>query len=67
MVVNHDYLLYLCYHNYSNMATAIKKKATMFRLEETLAALKEAKSGKLRDVAPIDTSSVEAMVKSMDL
>ena len=35
--------------------------------EETLAALKEAKSGKLRDVAPIDTSSVEAMVKSMGL
>ena len=85
------------------MDTAVKKKATMFRLdidlverlkemarknhrslnnfvecilldvayrepnEETLAAMEEAKSGKLRDVPPIDTSSVEAMLKSMGL
>lgn len=33
----------------------------------TIAALKEAQSGKLRDVQPIDTSSVEAMIKSMGL
>lgn len=85
------------------METAIRKKATMFRLdidlverlkemarknhrslnnfvecilldvayrepnEETLAAMEEAKSGKLRDVPSIDTSSVEAMLKSMGL
>ena len=30
--------------------------------EETLAAIEEAKSGKLRDVPPIDTSSVESML-----
>lgn len=34
---------------------------------ETLAAMKEAQSGALRDVSEIDTSSVEAMVKSMGL
>ncbi len=34
---------------------------------ETLAAMKEAESGKLRNVPAIDTSSVEAMVKSMGL
>ena len=33
--------------------------------EETIAAMEEAKSGKLE--GPIDTSSVEAMLKSMDL
>lgn len=33
----------------------------------TLAAMEEARSGKLRDVPEIDTSSVEAMVKSMGL
>ena len=85
------------------MEAAVRKKATMFRLdvdlverlkelarknhrslnnfvecilldvayrepnEETLAAMEEAKSGKLRDVPPIDTSSVEAMLKSMGL
>ena len=35
--------------------------------EVTKAAIEEAKSGKLRDVAPIDTSSVDAMIKSMGL
>lgn len=35
--------------------------------ELTLAALKEAKSGKLRNVPSVDTSSVEAMYKSMGL
>ena len=33
--------------------------------EETLASMKEAKAGNLE--GPIDTSSVEAMLKSMDL
>ncbi len=36
-------------------------------LENTKAAIEEARSGKLRNVAPIDTSSVEAMFKSMGL
>lgn len=85
------------------METAIKKKATMFRLnvdlierlkemakrehrslnnfvecvlldvaynepnEVTKSAIEEAKSGKLHDVTPVDTSSVEAMFKSMGL
>ncbi len=35
--------------------------------ETTKAAIEEARSGKLRNVAPIDTSSVEAMFKSMGL
>lgn len=35
--------------------------------EVTKAAIEEAKSGKLRDTSPIDTSSVEAMYKSMGL
>jgi hypothetical protein len=35
--------------------------------EETIAAIEEARSGKLRDVPSIDTSSVEAMIKSMGL
>lgn len=35
--------------------------------EETIAAIEEACNGKLRDVPAIDTSSVEAMVKSMGL
>ncbi|MDE6270664.1 MAG: ribbon-helix-helix protein, CopG family [Muribaculaceae bacterium] len=35
--------------------------------EVTKAAIEEARSGKLRDVAPVDTSSVEAMFKSMGL
>ena len=35
--------------------------------EVTKAAIEEARSGKLRNVAPIDTSSVEAMFKSMGL
>lgn len=35
--------------------------------ETTKAALEEAKSGKLREVPPVDTSSVEAMFKSMGL
>ena len=35
--------------------------------EITQAAIEEASSGKLRDVAPIDTSSAEAMFKSMGL
>lgn len=35
--------------------------------EVTKAAMEEARSGKLRDVPPIDTSSVEAMLKSMGL
>ena len=94
-------MLYLCYQNYSNMNTAVRKKATMFRLdvdlverlkelarknhrslnnfvecilldvayrepnEETLTAMKEAREGKT--YGPIDTSSVEAMLKSMGL
>lgn len=35
--------------------------------EDTMAAIEEARSGKLRDVPPIDTSSVEAMFKSAGL
>lgn len=35
--------------------------------EETKAAIDEARSGKLRDVPPVDTSSVDAMFKSMGL
>lgn len=35
--------------------------------EITKAAIEEARSGKLRDVPPVDTSSVEAMFKSMGL
>lgn len=35
--------------------------------EETLAAIEEARSGKLHDVPPVDTSSVEAMFKSVGL
>lgn len=35
--------------------------------EVTKAAMEEARSGKLQDVPPIDTSSVEAMFKSMGL
>ena len=34
--------------------------------ETTKAAIEEARSGKLRNVPPIDTSSVEAMFKSID-
>lgn len=85
------------------METAIKKKATMFRLnvdlierlkelakkehrslnnfvecvlldvayhepnEITKAAIEEARSGKLRDMPSVDTTSVEAMFKSMGL
>lgn len=33
----------------------------------TKAAIEEARSGKLRDVPPIDTSSVEAMFRSVGL
>lgn len=33
----------------------------------TKSAIEEARSGKLRDVPPVDTSSVEAMFKSMEL
>lgn len=35
--------------------------------EVTKAAIEEARSGKLRNVDPIDTSSVEAMFKSVGL
>lgn len=35
--------------------------------EVTKAAMEEARSGKLQNVPPIDTSSVEAMFKSMGL
>lgn len=35
--------------------------------EVTKAAIEEARSGKLRETAPVDTSSVEAMFKSMGL
>lgn len=35
--------------------------------EVTKAAIEEARSGKLKDVTPVDTSSVEAMFKSMGL
>lgn len=35
--------------------------------ETTRAAIEEAKSGKLRDVPPVDTSSVDAMFQSMGL
>ncbi|MBD5421066.1 MAG: toxin-antitoxin system HicB family antitoxin [Bacteroides sp.] len=35
--------------------------------EVTKAAIEEAKSGRLRNAAPIDTSSVEAMFKSAGL
>lgn len=34
--------------------------------ETTKAAIEEARSGRLRDVPPVDTSSVESMFKSMD-
>lgn len=33
--------------------------------ETTKAAIEEARSGRLRDVPPVDTSSVESMFKSM--
>ncbi len=33
--------------------------------EETIAAMREAESGALRDTPSVDTSSVEAMLKSM--
>jgi hypothetical protein len=97
------YLFYICKQNDSTMETAIKKKATMFRLnvdlierlkemakrehrslnnfvecvlldvaynepnEVTKSAIEEAKSGKLHNVPPVDTTSVEAMFKSMGL
>ncbi len=35
--------------------------------EETKAAIAEARSGKLRSVPPVDTSSAESMFKSMGL
>ena len=35
--------------------------------EQTKAAMEEARSGKLRDVPAVDTSSVDAMFKSMGL
>ena len=35
--------------------------------ELTKAAIEEARSGRLRDVQPVDTSSVEAMFKSVGL
>lgn len=35
--------------------------------ETTKAAIEEARSGRLRDVPPVDTSSVESMFKSMGL
>lgn len=35
--------------------------------EVTKEAIEEARSGKLRNVPPVDTSSVEAMLKSMEL
>lgn len=35
--------------------------------ETTKAAIEEAKSGKLRNVTPVDTSSAEAMFRSMGL
>lgn len=35
--------------------------------EVTKEAIEEARSGKLRNVTPVDTSSVEAMLKSMEL
>lgn len=35
--------------------------------EDTKAAFEEARSGKLRDMPSVDTSSVEAMFKSMGL
>lgn len=35
--------------------------------ETTRAAIAEAKSGRLREVPPVDTSSVDAMFKSMGL
>ncbi|MDE6268554.1 MAG: ribbon-helix-helix domain-containing protein [Muribaculaceae bacterium] len=35
--------------------------------DETKAAIAEARSGKLRDVAPIDTTSTESMFKSVGL
>lgn len=34
--------------------------------EVTKAAIEEARSGKLREVPPVDTSSIEAMFKSME-
>lgn len=33
--------------------------------ETTKAAIEEARSGRLRDVPPVDTSSIESMFKSM--
>ncbi|WP_287622724.1 toxin-antitoxin system protein [Parabacteroides sp.] len=35
--------------------------------EATKAAIEEARSGKLRDAPPVDTSSVDAMFKSMGI
>lgn len=96
------YLFYLCKQNDSAMDAAIKKKATMFRLdvdlierlkemakkehrslnnfvecvlldvaynepnEVTKATMEEGRSGKLRDVPPVDTSSLEAVHKSIE-
>lgn len=45
------------------MEAAIQKKATMFRLNVDLIE----RLRKLRDVPAVDTSSVEAMFKSMGL
>ncbi|MGN0205684.1 MAG: ribbon-helix-helix protein, CopG family [Muribaculaceae bacterium] len=35
--------------------------------DETLSAMKEAQSGKLRNTTPLDLSSIEAMERSMEL
>lgn len=63
------YLLYICKQNDSNMALSIQKLDVAYSEpnEVTKAAIEEAKSGRLRNVAPIDTSSVEAMFKSAGL
>lgn len=55
------YLFYLCKQNEITMEVAINEPN-----EVTKAAMEEARSGKLRDVPPVDTSSVEAMFKSTE-
>lgn len=42
-------------------------KGDYVSVDLTKAAIEEARSGKLRDVPAVDTSSVEAMFKSMGL
>ena len=58
------YLLYLCKQTDNTMeAKKLLDAAYNEPNEVTKAAIEEARSGKLRNVPPVDTSSVEAMFK----